>query len=52
MIRINTLKYRKIAFFIIETILDFRILCLKSKQLFLETRMQKKLIIRLVVINL
>ena len=51
-IRINILKYSKIILIIIGNILDFRILCLRSKQILLKTRMLESLIIRLVVINL
>ena len=52
MFRINILKYGKIILIIIGNILDFRILCLRSKQILLKTRMSKSLVIRLLVINL
>ena len=52
MFRITILKYSKIILIIIGNILDFRILCLRSKQILLKTRMLESLIIRLVVINL
>ena len=49
---IKILKYSKIILITMGNILDFRILCLRSKQILLDTRILESLIIRLVVINL